>query len=554
MNALMKTILFVGIAAALCGLAMISAPSIESPELYDDTGEAFFPSFTDPDQAVALEVVEFSADTAEMRPFRVEKQDGRWTIPSHHGYAADAKDQMAKSAGMLIGLLKDGVRSDRTEDHGAFGVLDPKDLAGDLEGRGTLVKFEDDAGNELASIIIGKEVEDREGLRYVRVPEKKRTYVAKLPTTPTTKFEEWIETDLLGVTAYDIDQVVIDRYSIDEQTFSRMPGEITTLAKKDFDWTLAGLNEETEELNEDAIGDVTSELAALKIVGVRQKPAGLTRDLQRAEGIQLNAQTVLSLQGRGFFITNDGHLFANEGDVVAKTKKGVAYTLRFGEVLYGSGEALTSGSDEEGGAGEGEPAEGMEANRFLMVTAAFDESLLEKPEGTPLAKEQLDRRQATKTTIEGIVGAIDRFKEANGALPESLAALTEGESPMLPTLAKDPWDRDFVLRVTEDSFAVASLGEDGAEGGDGLARDISSDDWAHEDALKKTFDDHQAYADKVTEGKDEAKKLMDRFAPWYYVISDESFKKLRPERDALVKAKEAAEEDLGDLSDDPIGG
>jgi len=558
LNAMTKTVLFIGVAAAMCGLAMVSAPSIDAPELYDDSGDEFFPTFTDPDQAVALEVVEWSADTAEIRPFRVEKKEGRWTIPSHHGYAADAKDQMAKSAGMLIGLLKDGVRSDRTEDHGEFGVLDPKDAAADLEGRGTRVAFEDDSGNGLASLIIGNEVEGRDGMRYVRVPEKKRTYVAKLPTTPSTTFEEWIETDLLGVTANDIEEIVIDRYSIDEQTFSRMPGEISTLAKKDFDWTLDGLSEETEELNEDKISDVTSELAALKIVGVREKPAGLTQNLRQAEGIQLNAQTVLSLQGRGFFVTNDGHLFANEGDLISKTKKGVAYTLRFGEVLYGSGEALTSGAENEGGAGEAEGVENIDANRFLMVTALFDESILDQPEGTPLAAEDHTKRTMTRTAIEAIVGAVDKYKQANETLPESLAALTEGDAPILPSVAKDSWENDFVLHVTEDSFSVASLGADGQEGGEGLAHDISSDDWAYEDALRKTIDDHAAFATKVTEGKAEAKKLMDRFAPWYYVISDESFKKLRPPRTDLVTAKEAEEtegaDDLGDLTDDPIGG
>src|SRR5690606_9921043 len=267
-----------------------------------------------------------------------ERKDGRWTIPSHHGYPADAKEQMAKSAGMLIGLSKGGVRSDRTEDHPAFGVVDPKDMAADLEGRGTLVTFEDAAGNQLASLIIGNEVEGHEEMRYVRVPGKKRTYVAKLPTTPSTKFEDWIETDLLAVSSYDVERIVLDNYSIDEQTFSRIPGDLVTLEKKEFDWTLDGLDEATEEVDDARVGEITSELADLKIVGVRSKPDGLTRDLTRAEGIQLNAETVLSLQGRGFFVTNDGQLFSNEGDLIASTKKGVTYTLRFGEVLYGTGE------------------------------------------------------------------------------------------------------------------------------------------------------------------------------------------------------------------------
>lgn len=562
MSSVVKTLLFVAVAAGLCLLATFSAPSITPPALYDDTGEAFFPEFTQPEQAVALEVVEYSADTAEIRPFRVERKAGRWTIPSHHGYAADAKEQMAKSAGMLIGLLKDGVRSDRSEDHVAFGVVDPKDPAADLEGRGTLVKFEDDAGNQLASLVIGKEVEGRDGLRYVRVPEKKRTYVAKLPTMPSTKFDDWIETDLLGASSYDMQQIVLDNYSIDEQTYTRIPGDILKLAKKDFDWTLEGIDEATEEVDEERVGEITSELAALKIVGVRQKPAGLTRDLTKAEGIQITAETALSLQGRGFFVTNDGNLYSNEGDLLAMTKKGVVYTLRFGEVLYGSGESVTAGDADEGAAAEGaDAAEGLTANRFLMVTAGFDGSLLVKPEGTPLTKEQLDQRAATRTAIESIVAAIDRFRSERDALPESLAALTEGDEPFLPELVKDPWGNDFVLRVNDDAFAVASLGSDGAEGGEGPAHDVVSDAWAHEDELKKVAKAHEDHAKKVDEGKADAKKLMERFAPWYYVISDESFKKLHADRDALVKAKGADDDEESDEDGDgdtgfefPIGG
>lgn len=556
MSSLARTGLFVIVAAALVGLAWLSSPEIAPPELYDDVGEEFFPEFTDPDQAAALEVVEFAAETAEMRPFRVQKKDGRWTIPSHHGYPADAKEQMAESAGMLIGLAKAGVRSDSTEDHALYGVLDPKDPAAGLEGRGTLVLFEDRSGNEVASLIIGKEIEGKEDQRYVRIPGKKRTYIANLPTLPSTRFENWIEKDLLDVTSYDLDELIFDNYTIDETNFSRVPGEVVRITKPDFDWTVDGLDPETEETNDESVRAVTTALADLEIVGVRAKPAGLTRNLTSEKNIGLDRQSLMSLESRGFFAARDGNLYSNEGDLIARSKKGVSYTLRFGEVLYGSGEAVTAGSDEPAqGASPEEPGEKAGgAHRYLMVTSSFDEKLLEKPEQEALAGEELAKRKTARQSLEKIVAAIERYRAENETLPESLAALTtppaavEGEEPGEPALAeleKDPWDNDFVYQVTTEGedqvFTVVSHAADGAAGGERENHDISSADLAHEDGLAKLVTDWEAYNKNVEEGKEEAARLSERFAPWYYVISDESFKKLRPPRSDLVKPKEAEE-------------
>ena len=47
----------------------------------------------------------------------------------------------------------------------------------------------------------------------------------------------------------------------------------------------------------------------------------------------------------------------------------------------------------------------------------------------------------------------------------------------------------------------------------------------------------------VKEGEELAASLRKRFAPWYYVISDDAFKKLRLGRAELVKKKDPAEED-----------
>ncbi|MBI4882128.1 MAG: DUF4340 domain-containing protein [Planctomycetes bacterium] len=566
MNSIVKSGVYAAVTIVLVLAAVLTVPGLNEPEFYSDQGEEFFPEFTEPGAATALEVVAFEEATAELKPFRVEFKENRWTIPSHHGYPADAKERMAESAGMLIGLRKASVRSDDSADHALFGVLDPSESGLEEKGYGTLIKFEDKGGNALAALIVGKEVEGKTNTRYVRVPDKKRTYTAELPIMPSTKFEDWIETDLLDVSSYDVERLVFDNYSIDEVNGTRVPGELIVASKKDYKWSVEGLAE-NEEVDETGLSDVTTSLGSLAIVGVRPKPAGLSRDLTRAEGIELTAQSILSLRSRGFFVASDGHLYSNEGDLEVCGKDGVRHTLRFGEILYGAGEEVTAGTAEEEekteepapeGAGQAEgaapeggaegAAEGdkasLAAHRYLMVTAAFDESLLAKPEGEPLPQEELDKRRQARDAIEKVAAAVTSFREKNEQkLPESLALLTQGETPLLEALPQDPWQHDLVLVPKDDGFAVKSLGADGQEGGEGANHDVSSDDWKHEDDLKKLASDMEQHDKKVEDGQKAAKKLMERFAPWYYVIDDASFKKLHKARAELVKEKTPVEEE-----------
>ncbi len=550
MNAAAKTITFIVATIVLVSLWFMTVPGLKEPALYSDQGEVFFAQFDDPTVPTTLEVVEFNSETAELKPFRVEFRDGRWSIPSHHGYPADAKDRMAESAGMLVGLKKESVRSDDPTQHAGFGVLDPNEAGLEKTGYGKLVKFEDSAGNQLASLIIGNELEGKPDLRYVRVPGKKRVYTAKLPTIPSTDFSEWIETDLLDASGYDIAKLVFDNYSIDEQAGTRVPGDLVVAEKKDYKWTIEGLGPD-EEIDTTAFSDVTNTLGDLKIVGVRQKPAGLTRNLTKAEGIELTRETAYSLQSRGFYITRDG-LYANEGDLIATSDKGVQYVLRFGEILYGSGGDVTHGADDEGALKEGgdetEEKKGLNAHRFIMVTASFDGSVLAKPDGEVLAEDELSKRAAARSEIETIIAAVEGYKSKHEqALPGSLDELTQaadGETALLAELAKDPWGNDFVFAPAGDAgFAVKSLGADGQEGGDGVNHDVSSEDWKHEDDLVRLKDDLAAYDKKVEEGQAAATKLSERFAPWYYVIEQTSFEKLHKGRTELVKAKKPTDDD-----------
>ena len=442
-----------GAALLLAVVAFATAPRNITPSAFLDQGEPFFPDFDDPNVAMTLEVIEFDEETAAARPFKVTNQNGIWTIPSHHNYAADGADRLAETAAGVMTINKDDFRSDNISDHEALGVIDPlDDTAASLLGRGKRVTMRGENDVVLADIIIGAEIEGREGFHFVRVPEQKRVYAAKVDVDISTKFEDWIESDLLKVERSTIDHVVLRDYSINERTLMVDERDTVTLDQEDDTWAANGMGA-GQEVDSTKMNDLLREVDDLKIVGVRPKPEGIDN---RLSGLTVSRQDVLSLQSRGYYMTRTGDLLSNEGELQVRTSEGVYYTLRFGEILYGSGEAISAGAestgDEESGPGE---------NRYLFITADFDASTLPEPPG--------------------------------------------------------PANRDF--------------------------EDKESDDLTDDDKENKDLADaHKSWEDKVEKGQETAEELSERFAPWYYVISADSFDKMHLDRGDLLKEKESTDE------------
>ncbi len=439
-----------GAAVLLAVIALATAPRNSTPNDFLDQGEPFFPDFTDPNVAMTLEVIEFDADTAAALPFKVTNRNGLWTIPSHHNYPADGEDRLAETAAGVMTINRDDFRSDNVSDHEALGVVDPLDeTAASLLGRGKRITMRGENDVILADIIIGFELEDREGFHFVRVPEQKRVYAAKVDVDVSTKFEDWIESDLLEVERSKIDHVVLSNYSINERSLMVEEGDTLTLDKEDDTWAAIRMAAD-QEVDSTKMNDLLREVDDLEIVGVRPKPEGID---DRLSGLTVSTQDVLSLQGRGFYLTRTGDLLSNEGELQVRTSEGVYYTLRFGEILYGSGVAVSAGAESTGDEGDG-PGE----NRYLFITADFDSAVLPEP--------------------------------------------------------ARPANRDF----------------EGKEGDD-----LTDDDKANKDLA----DAYKSWEEEVKQGQETAEALAQRFAPWYYVISADSFDKMHLDRKDLVKARDS---------------
>lgn len=494
MNETRKTLAFGGAALALLGLTLLTAPRHKPAEVFSDQGTAFYPDFKDPLKAASLEVVEYDEATATPKRFHVQFLGGKWVIPSHHNYPADAKDRLAKTAAAVIDLARDKFRSDNPKDHEAFGVLDPADdKAPGTRGRGKRVVLRDVDGKVLADFIFGKE--SGEGRRFVRLPGQKRVYETRTKAEISARFEDWIETDLLQLSQSAVRRVVIDRYSIDEQQLAARgilvikDRTTTTLAREDSTkpWTVSGMKE-NEEPNGDAISQMLNALDDLKIVGVRPKPPFLTKDLKASGDFKVRDRltpqqlaSLQSLQSKGFFVVPQGEeslVLSNEGDITVSCDDGVVYTLRFGEVIVGEGEEISAGTaeDKKQEGKKDEKKTGKE-NRYLLVTARFDESLIGPPPVEPKAPPGYKPEEKKDDKKEG---------EKKQDPPEVEKYKKE----------KEEYDR------------------------------------------KK-----QEHDRKVADGKKRVQELTDRFAEWYYVISDDLFKKLRRDPKELVKPKEEKKEE-----------
>ena len=461
-----KTLAFVAAAAVVTAAAFLAAPDDPTPEAFSDRGEAFFPDFVDPNDAVSLEVIEFDEATGGIDAFSVVFKGTRWRIPSHHNYPADDKDRLARTAAGLIEVRKDDVVAEIAADHEALGVVDPLDESiASLSGRGKRVTIKDGNDNLLADLIVGRNVPGREGqYRYLRVPGQKRTYAARFDVDVSSRFGDWIEKDLLEVDQARIEQVILKDYSIDEGTRMLDQRDTIVLSRGDPDWTASRMRP-GQKVDGVKMEDLLKALDELTIVGVRPKPAGLSRSLEdNDEGISITRGDLASLQQKGYYFTGDGQLVSNEGETQIRTEDGVIYTLRFGEIVYGAGDEVTAGlagagpsggSVGPGGFGAGSPA-GPGENRYLFITTGFDASLFPEP--------------------------------------------------------SRPADLGFQTRA------------------DSLWTDA---DRTNADLQEK----HEAWRQRVDTGRRTSADLNARFAQWYYVISAESFDRIRLRRADLVTSE-----------------
>ena len=350
MNDSMKTLAFVGTAAVVSILAFITYPSASTETAVTRKNGNLFENFTDPLAAKSIEIVSYDETMGSIETLKVQQNsEGKWVIPSKSDYPADAQNQLRDVANSLMSLTILDVATDLREEHELFGVVEPdadKVKAG-AKNVGRMVKVGDSTGRSLASIVIGKPERGNPKRRFVRIPNQDPVYVVELELEKIkTKFEDWIEKDLLKIEPTSIERVVIKDYSVVPTNVGmildpRMEADL----KFDNAANQWGVNEivtfrrnpksqaeplripntlsDTEELNGEKLNNLKTALDALQIVDVLRKPKGLSADLKADQSLANNEEGLTSLSSAGFHFTTGGDIRSANGEVVVGLKDGV---------------------------------------------------------------------------------------------------------------------------------------------------------------------------------------------------------------------------------------
>ena len=516
-NETKKTGLFWAAAGvSLAVAAMVAWPSASR----DESGLAplintdLFAEFEDPLSAASMKIVTFDEEQGKLATFEVRKdrESGAWTIPSRDGYPADAVEQMKDAANSLVGLKILDVQTENVEDHDELGVVEPKleDLEVGDTGVGRLVTFKDESQKNLASLIIGDAVKDREGQRYVRKPGQDPVYVVALNDAPlTTQFNAWIEDDLLQLSSIDIENVEIKSYnaSLGLGGISLSRNYNAKLSMDGSQWSLDELLEydksrpnedpkevelaEGEKLNTNRLNDLKNALDDLKIADVVRKPKGMSENLRADKELVSDNEAVASLAQRGFIPAGgrDGEveILSANGEMSVGLKNGVQYVLRFGNVS-----GLTEEDDEEKEEGEQEPVDGL--NRYLLVTTIVDESKFPPPDlqEVPKTLEDLENLLAPETNDEDAEDSGDPDAATTGEKDDDKKDDDKSDDTEAPEELNRPEEN---ATPEDDSKDEPSMKSDNADS-DAEPDKGDADEKTAEDTAKKNSEKTEADADK----------------------------------------------------------
>ena len=340
MSESVKTLVFVCLACVVGLVAFLTRPvPPKNPEGWDKLVE-LFPDLKNPLDVTRLEIVQFDDASHQCKkPFEVAQVMGRdgkigWVIPSHSDYPADAKGHLGDAASLLMHIKSintapgmDEKQGELTQEnirrlHNEYGVVDPnpETVKSSDTGVGTRIVLKNKEGKVLAALIVGKQVGDQASQHYVRYPDKDAVYIVDIdPGKVSTKFEDWIERNLLGMNTMDLKQVDIQDYAImpmEDGLGEKLEGEY--VLNYDFNatpaWKLGkDLRFEAakkalvpqklaadEEIDTKKLDDLKSAIDDLKIVNVERKPAAVPPDLRLHS--QADRVALRSLQERGFFL------------------------------------------------------------------------------------------------------------------------------------------------------------------------------------------------------------------------------------------------------------
>jgi len=529
MNENKKTLIFLAAAIIAVGIAITTSPTKRDPSAKPNLmGQALFESFN-PRAVTGIEIVEVDEEDVQSRSIEVTQSDKGWFIrrPGKTDYPANADNQLEDVASMLFDLRIIDQAAEGAGEHAKLRVLDPAKADPTQSGIGRLIHLKNNSGSNLASLIIGEEVDGLPNTFFVRKPEQNAVFRVEVPNARdvSSKFVDWVEQDFLDLDKWKIKQVTLDNYDV-----NLAKGQINRASKPlvlnfaDSKWSLTGsqLND-NEELDKDILDAMKDALDDLEIIDVERKPDILVKNLKQGREFfnnlrdAKNQAVVQSLQQKGFYTiaAKDAtgqtvpKVVSNKGEVLVGMESGVEYVLRFGDIYRGP-------EEEENSTGD---------SRYIYAFARVNESLLPPPALEPLsADEGAQGPQGEKGPV-GNPGPPPNFTPPtappNITPPPPPSSTKDVEKKRVP-----PAEESKNAKPKKAAKEIKENAEKDAE----IARTKASN------ASKQ-----RKYDEKLAKARQRAKELNQNLAGWYYVISNDVYEKIRLDRNAFVKSKDEPE-------------
>ena len=546
MNESIKTITFVGIAAAFVAIAFFTSPQTGNLGIQaSKMGQALFEPF-DPASATGIEIVEIDPEDSEATSIEVVKTDKGWIIrrPGRPDYPANADNQVKDVSTILFDRQIVDTASEAMGEHAKFGVLDPTKAQPGEIGVGKLIALKNSSGSNLAQLIIGTEVEGLSNVRYVRKPSENTVLMVELQNVNdvSTKFVDWVKKDFLDLDKWNVQQVTLDNYEVNlAQGQLKRDSPPFVLDYADSEWKLSGASlSANEELDKEKLDAMKDAFDDLEIIDVERKPEILVNNLKQGNEFFSNLKdaknqaVVMSLQQKGFYTVavqdpagqQVPKVVSNKGEILVGMKNGVEYVLRFGDTYRGP-------EDDENSSGD---------SRYIYAFARVNEKLLEQPalEMVPPALTAPTSEPSVQAegneTQEGEKGA--EGDKGNASSPPSISPpgpppgfTPPGAPPGLPPVLPPAANGGLVQKSLQDGNETGSTNDFAAQK---AARDAQIAGIQASNASKQ-----REFQSKVEEAQKRVNELNENLAGWYYVISNDVYEKIRLDRQDFVQAKEA---------------
>ena len=533
MNEYKKTITFLAAAIVAVAIATLTSPTKRDPSAKPNLmGQALYESF-DPRSVTGIEIIEVDEEDIQSKSIEVTQTEKGWFIrrPGKADYPANADNQLKDVASMLFDLRIIDQAGEGAGEHSRFGVLNPSKADPTESGIGRLIHLKNSSGSNLASLIIGEEVDGLPSTYYVRKPEQNAVFRVEVRNAGdvSSKFVDWVEQDFLDLDKWKIKQVTLDNYDVNlaQGQINRADNPIV-LNFAESKWSLVGSAlKENEELDKAVLDAMKDALDDLEIIDVERKPEILVKNLQQGREFFSNLRdannqaVVQSLQQKGFYTiaAKDAagqtvpKVVSNKGEVLVGMESGVEYVLRFGEIYRGP-------EDDENSTGE---------SRYIYAFARVNESLLPLPELESLPSPD------GPNGPEGEKGPAAK----PGSPPENAPPTAPPSITPPPPPAEAKGKKAENVNVANDNNSSsqqdAEIAKKKAEKDAEIARINTSN------ASKQ-----QEYNEKIVKARQRAQEINQNLAGWYYVISNDVYEKIRLDRSSFVKSNDNPEVVLPD--------